>query len=125
MPQHVLASFTSLADGRASRVLRCLKPTTVCIDWKGGSLSVESYAVADKLETLEVPTYAGAPCTVYGYGAEEPLYVFSLRDAQLADVDLSEMKQPAWANFRASASRSQACLDYAERSRKSRSKRTF
>ena len=32
----------------------------------------------------------------------------------------------AWqSNFRASESRSQACLDYAERSRKSQSKRTF
>ena len=92
MPQHVLASFTTLADGRASRVLRSHQPTTVCIDWKGGSLSVESFAVADKLETLEVTTYDGALCTVYGYSAEVPLYVFCLRNAQLADVDLCEMK---------------------------------
>ena len=92
MPQHVLASFTSRAAGRASRVLRSLKPTTPCIDWKGGSLSVECYAVADKLETLEVTTYAGDPCTVYGHGAEVPRYVFCLRNAQLADVDLCEMK---------------------------------
>ncbi|MDY5767989.1 MAG: hypothetical protein SPK03_06385 [Alloprevotella sp.] len=92
MPKHVLASFTSLADGRASLVLRSHKPTTPCIDWKGGSLSVESFAVADKLETLEVTTYAGDPCTVYGYGAEVPRYVFCLRNAQLADVDLCEMK---------------------------------
>ena len=98
MPQHVLATFTTLADGMATLVLRSHKPTTVCIDWKGGSHSVESYAVADNLETLEVPTYAGAQCTVYGYSAEEPLYVFSLRDAKLADVDLSEMKQLALAN---------------------------
>ena len=121
MPQHVLGTFTTLADGVATLVLRSHKATTICIDWKGGSHSVESYAVANKLETLEVPTYAGAQCTVYGYSAEEPLYVFSLRDAKLADVDLSEMKQLAWVNFRASESRSQACLDHAERSRKSQS----
>ena len=98
MPQYKLASFTTLADGEATMVLRATRPTTICIDWKGGAHSVESYTVDDNLVTTPIQTYAGAECAVYAYSADAPLYVFSVKDAKMENVDLSNMKQLVLAN---------------------------
>lgn len=99
MPSHKLATFTTLEDGDATMILRASAPTVICIDWKGGGVSVETYAVDDNLVTLPVKTHAGCECTVYAYDADAPLYVFNLTNAKLANVDLTNMTQLVLANI--------------------------
>ena len=99
MPKHKLATFTTLEDGDATMILRASAPTVICIDWKGGGVSVETYAVDDNLVILPVKTHAGGECAVYAYDADAPLYVFNLTNAKLADVDLTNMTQLVLANI--------------------------
>lgn len=91
MPQHKLATFTTLADGNATMVLRAHEPITLCIDWKGGGHSVESYTVDDNLVTTPIVTHAGAECAIYSYSADCPLYVLNISNTPLADVDLTNL----------------------------------
>lgn len=99
MPSHKLATFKTLEDGEATMILRASAPITICIDWKGGGVSVETYAVDNNLVTLPVKTHAGGECAVYAYEADAPLYVFNLTNAKLADVDLTNMTKLVLANI--------------------------
>lgn len=93
MPKFKIGTFTTTADGTANLVLRSTTPTTICIDWKGGNYAVETYAVTSDICQFTPKTYAGSECTVYAYTADAPLYVFSISDAKLANVDLTNMTQ--------------------------------
>lgn len=99
MPTHKIATFTTLEDGDATMVLRASSPTTICIDWKGGGVSVETYAVDDNLNIQSVKTHAGGECTVYAYEEKAPLYVFNLTNAKLSDVDLTNMTELTLVNI--------------------------
>lgn len=91
MPKNKLATFTTLEDGAATMVLRANDLTTICIDWKGGGVALETYAVDNNLSILNVKTHKGGECAVYAYDANAPLTVFNLTGAKLADVDLTNM----------------------------------
>ena len=92
MPKNKIASFTTLADGTATMILRAKEPTIICIDWKGAGMAVETYSVSDDILTTEIKTYANSNCAIYSYDDNCPLYVLNITGAKLADVDLSNMK---------------------------------
>ena len=92
MPKNKIASFTTLADGTATMILRAKEPTIICIDWKGAGMAVETYSVSDDIFTTEIKTYANSNCAIYSYDDNCPLYVLNITGAKLADVDLSNMK---------------------------------
>lgn len=99
MPNYKIGSFKTTEDGTGKLVLRAYSPTTICIDWRGGGVAVESYTVTDELTITEVNTYAGSECAVYAYEAEAPLYVFSTNGIKMADVDLTNMKNLVLVNL--------------------------
>lgn len=99
MPKNKLATFKTLEDGVATMILRANDISTICIDWKGGGLSMATYLVDNNLKILNVKTYAGRECSVYAYKADVPLYVFNLTGAKLADVDLTNMTQLTLVNI--------------------------
>lgn len=99
MPKNKLATFKTLEDGEATMILRANDISTICIDWKGGGLSMATYSVDNNLTTLNVKTYAGRECAVYAYKADVPLYVFNITGAKLADVDLTNMTQLTLVNI--------------------------
>ena len=99
MPHNKLATFTTLEDGEATMILRANAISTICIDWKGGGVAVETYAVGSDLVITPIKTYAGRECAVYAYDADVPLTVFNLTNAKLADVDLTNMTQLTLVNI--------------------------
>lgn len=99
MPSYKIGSFTTTETGTGKLILRSSAPTTICIDWRGGGVALESYAVDDNLTILEVNTYADGQCAVYAYEPTSPLYVFSTNSIKMKDVDLTEMKNLVLVNL--------------------------
>ena len=99
MPSYKIASFTTTEDGEGTMVLRSEIPTTICIDWKGGGVAVESYSVTNDLVVTPVKAQAGSECAIYAYEAETPLYVLNITGIKMKDVDLTNMKNLTLVNL--------------------------
>ncbi|MGN0233805.1 MAG: leucine-rich repeat domain-containing protein [Bacteroidaceae bacterium] len=99
MPSYKIGTFTTTEDGTGTLVLRSSSPTTICIDWKGGGVAVESYSVTNDLNVCEVTTHAGGECAIYAYEEKSPLYVFSTNSVKMKDVDLTNMKSLVLVNL--------------------------
>ena len=99
MPSYKIGTFTTTEDGKGTLVLRSYSPTTICIDWKGGGVAVESYTVTNDLTVCEVTTHAGGECAIYAYEEKSPLYVFSTNGIKMKDVDLTNMKSLVLVNL--------------------------
>lgn len=99
MPSYKIGTFTTTEDGTGTLVLRSYSPTTICIDWKGGGVAVESYSVTSDLTICEVTTHAGGECSIYAYEEKSPLYVFSTNGIKMKDVDLTNMKSLVLVNL--------------------------
>ena len=92
VPEHVVASFTTLTDGKGTLTLTARKKnSSVYVDWSGHG-ALEQYILSDTYTVFEGETHAGETVKVYSYDEDDGLTVFSLSAGQLADIDATSMK---------------------------------
>lgn len=99
MPKNVIGKFTTTEDGTGTLILRAYENTTICIDWRGNGSGIQTYNVTNDIVQTAVKAHANSECKVYSYDENAPLYVFSIRDVKMKDVDLTNMKKLVLVNI--------------------------
>ena len=99
MPTNVIGTFTTTENGTGTLILRAHENTTICIDWRGNGSGVHTYNVTNDIVQTAVKTHANSECKVYSYDENAPLYVFSIRDVKMKNVDLTNMKNLVLVNI--------------------------
>ncbi|MBD5373271.1 MAG: leucine-rich repeat domain-containing protein [Bacteroides sp.] len=94
MPQNVVCSFKTLADGIGSLAITGKKRNTmVYIDWEGNGALEQFVATTVDPTYYDVDVHANAEVKVYAYEKECGLTVFSLGAGPLEYIDASQLTE--------------------------------
>lgn len=92
LPDYELASFTTPRGGQTAKLSLAAteENVTVYIDWSGKG-ELHEYDLTTMYRRFEAETTAGAKVRVLAYNDYDPIYVFSIQDADMRDIDITKL----------------------------------